>query len=258
MTISELKLASKYRAFEVDILNMERGKDDCDMYPLRTAERKSSMNGRLILLALVMAVVGSLSAGPSTAAPALPGQPCEETPHPDWSEPESWAWTEICEARIADFNARYGRLDPQEPEGWDDKRKLGQSFLETILLHEPFRSAIPRQGVRIVGAWFEDPIDLAYAKFPHVVQLDFSRFEASVDLSFIKISAALFSLEGSKFGRVNLRNAKVDGQLNMSGATFEGPLYLDKLKVASSLLMSKGASLKKDVVLTNAKVGGVI
>ena len=137
------------------------------------------MSERLLLMALVMTVVGSTAASPSRAAPALPGKPCVEKPHSDWKEPESWAWTEICEARIADFNARYGRLDPKEPEGWDDKRKLSQIFLETILHHETFRSAIPRQGARIVGAWFEDPIDLAHAKFPHVVWLEHSRFDVN-------------------------------------------------------------------------------
>ena len=75
MTPSELKLASKYRAFEVDILNMERGKSDFYM-----------MNGRLLPMALVMAVVGTMSASPATAAPALPGKPCEEKPHSDWIE----------------------------------------------------------------------------------------------------------------------------------------------------------------------------
>ena len=90
-------------------------------------------------------------------------QKAQMDPDESWSEPERWAWVEIRAGKIADFHARHSKLDPKEPEGWDQTRKLSQVFLETILLGEPFKGAVPRQGVRIVGAWFEEPIDLENA-----------------------------------------------------------------------------------------------
>ncbi len=90
-------------------------------------------------------------------------QKTQVDPDESWSEPERWAWAEIRVGRIADFHARHGKLDPKEPEGWDETRKLSQAFLESILVREPFKGAVPRQGVRIVGAWFEEPIGLENA-----------------------------------------------------------------------------------------------
>ncbi len=67
---------------------------------------------------------GGAGAGPGGAIPA-----------PDhWSPAETWAWAEIRAGRIADFHARDGPLGSKDPKGWDDTRKLGQAFLETILL----------------------------------------------------------------------------------------------------------------------------
>ncbi len=203
--------------------------------------------------------------------------PSGEVSAPDhWSEAETWAWAEIRAGRPADFNARFGDLDPKDPEGWDDTRKLGQEFLETILLHAPYRGAIPRRGVRIVGAWFREPIDLANAHVTHELWLDYSRFEASVQLTDMKALGVL-SLEGSRFGgkldmdrlhadsilfmhggaefgEVILNGAKVGGQLAMNGSKFGGTLDMELLHVDGSLVM-RGAEFEKEVQLFFATVG---
>ena len=91
-------------------------------------------------------------------------------PSRQWSEPERWAWEEIQAGRIADFGGRYGiELDPKSPDGWDDGRKLSSGFLKEILFREPYRSAIPIEGVRIGGAWFPDGRLGARAPGPSVV-----------------------------------------------------------------------------------------
>src|SRR4029453_2815681 len=92
------------------------------------------------------------------AASGLPAQDIPP-PGPGWSEPEQWAWEEIRAGRIADFNAREGELDPRKPDGWDGKRKLSPEFLKELLFRDPYRSAIPIEGVRIIGAWFAEPVD---------------------------------------------------------------------------------------------------
>ncbi len=130
---------------------------------------------REVLLGSPRGAVGLSAPSDSGATGTGPGG--ETSPPEDWSEAETWAWAEIRAGRTADFNARFGPLDPKTPKGWDDTRKLGQSFLETILLDDPYRSAIPRQGVRILGAWFPEPIDLAHARVEHQLWLHRSRFD---------------------------------------------------------------------------------
>ena len=72
-------------------------------------------------------------------------------------------WNQVYIGAIADFNKAEGyggELDPKKPEGWPKSRVLQPEFLETILLREPYRSALRRQGVCIVGAWFTEPLNL--------------------------------------------------------------------------------------------------
>lgn len=126
--------------------------EHCQSYP-RTSHGKSPVKRVVGAAALAIALVVALG-NAGRAAPALPGKPCQTPPLDDWSDAEAWAWGKICSGRVADFNARYGWLNPRQSKGWDGPnrdRRLSQGFLETVLLHEPFRSATPRQGVRIAG-----------------------------------------------------------------------------------------------------------
>ena len=197
-----------------------------------------------------------------------------------WTEPEKWTWTQICEGRIANFNIRANEeLDPRNPDHddkWSDNRRLSSRFLETILLHEPFRSAIPRQGVRIFGAYFSDVIDLIDASIEQPLLLYKSRFKSQVDMNRLR-TPTVISLEGSKFdGDLNmdsisvgysllmrkaefnavvLRGAKIGGQLNIEGAAFKGKLNMNAVSVGYSLLMRNEAEFD-EVVLLRAEIGG--
>jgi hypothetical protein len=79
------------------------------------------------------------------AKPTLPGQPCHTEPLPQWTGQEQWVWKQLCEGKIANFHEgeKYGgTLDPQTCCGWPKNRILRAAFLETILLHEPYQSAL--------------------------------------------------------------------------------------------------------------------
>ena len=210
---------------------------------------------------------------------ALPGEKCRILPLPKWTEPEKWAWTQICEGKEANFNERLKeKLDPRNPahDGeWSDERKLSSIFLETILLHEPFRSAIPRQGVRIIGAYFPNFIDLTDASIERPLLLHKSRFRSQVDMNRLK-TPTFISLEDSKFDddlnmdsistggslfmrrtefdEVILRGAKIGGQLGMEGSTFKGKLDMGSISVGDSLLMP--AKEFGEVILRGAEIGG--
>jgi hypothetical protein len=122
----------------------------------------------LFLPLLLSAASSSAAEEPAKGRPALPGGPCLTEPRKRWSKQEKWVWDQVCIGVIADFNEAEGyggELDPKKLEGWPENRVLRPEFLETMLLHEPYRSAVPRQGVRIVGAWFKEKLDLSDAVF---------------------------------------------------------------------------------------------
>jgi hypothetical protein len=176
-----------------------------------------------------------------------------------WSESERWAWEEIRAGRIADFNTRDGKLDPRKPDGWGDKRKLSPDFLKEILFREPYMSALPIGGVRIIGAWFSEPVDLASGRLDLQLWLNRCRFEKATNLIFLQVND-LLSLEASAFAgqggdlvSVDLTDAKVGGQLNMAGVHVAGKLGMGGLEVGD-LFMPNAAF--QDVNLGGAKVGG--
>ena len=212
--------------------------------------------------ALVVLALGTPTS--ALAKRALPGEQCRIGPVETWTEPEEWVWEQVCVGAVADFNARDReqnpglpsdwRLDPTKPEGWTVGRTLSSGFLETILLHEPYRGSLKRQGVRITGAYFTVPVDLTGAQVSHDLTLAFSRFEQPVDLSEAETSERVI-FDGSLFAQsVDLRRARVGGLLAMIGSTFNGPLHMNDLDVALSIFMRGGAQFK-DVDLGGARVG---
>ena len=203
-------------------------------------------------------------AGEVEAQTALPGQPCGLTEFPSvWTDEEEWAWKEICEGRIADFTKYLNDgFDPKDPEHrekwWDNHRILSAGFLETVLLHEPFRSAVPFQGVRINGAVFMHDIDLSYAeirrylsitdsafespvRFDHatassVIALDGSKFEQAFDMNGASIRGSLV-LQQAEFRSASMIGANIDGQVNMKGSRFAGSLDMAAVSIGESLQM---------------------
>ena len=246
------------------------------------------------LACLAAAALGWPQAAPAIAAahtveegrPILPGEvkcPYDLPPHVKWTEQEKWAWSErICLGEVANMSQFGGgdglSCDPEEADDWPETRDLSSAFLETILNHEPYRGALPRSGVRIRCARFNDTLDLRDMVLERPLWLDASRFRRDVVLMGLR-SSSLISLRRSVFdGRltadrldvagnlfiedayfkmeVRLLGAKVGGNLFAIGSTFEGLFNVSRLEVAGGLFMRNGAHFKKGVRLLGAKVGG--
>ena len=216
---------------------------------------------------------------------ALPSELCRVKPLAEWDEPEKWAWWEICAGLEADFNSdrrakklnpqnpRAEVLDPNNPNKWsydnrwseentwaDGRRTLRSSFLKTILLHEPFRSAVPHLGIRIVGAYFKDEIDLRSASIERPLALENSFFKSLVLMrrlttpKFVSFSGSRFdnwiAMDSASIGgdlfmniagflRVNLEKIKVGGHLHMKNSIFDGELDLSYASIGGDLSMSQ-------------------
>ena len=171
--------------------------------------------------------------------PLLPGEPCNVPARAIWTEPEKWVWSRICIGREADFNKLKGYLHPDRKEGWRKDRALSSEFLETILLYEPYRSAITRKGVRIVGAWFPGKVDLRKAEIRSDMWLNNSRFEDDVLLNGFR----------SGFG-LALRKSMLAGELRLIGADIRDKLDLSQAKISKRIRMA-GFRLGRSVALTD-------
>ncbi len=215
--------------------------------------------------------------------PTLPGETCKTAPLDKWTPQEKWVWVQVCEGKTADLNEFEDssgniNIDPKNSKEWDESRVLTPEFLETILLHEPYRGALTRHGVRIQGAWLREPLDLSNASLVCQLGLNASRFDKDIALEGLK-TAYLLSLAGSKFtGRldmdrievgegfymsraefeeVNLRGAKIGGDISMISSRFTGKLNMSSMAVESNFFMRYGAEFR-EVNLRGAKIGGQI
>jgi hypothetical protein len=111
------------------------------------------------------------------------------SPDPLWTPQEAFVWERVCTGKVADFNTSEnygGDLDPNKPGGLPDTRVLRPAFLEMILLKEPYRSALRRHGVVIIGARFIEAIDLEGAELPHQLGLVRSLIEKNAEFNQLK------------------------------------------------------------------------
>jgi hypothetical protein len=106
-----------------------------------------------------------------------------------WSKQENFVWQKLCIGETANFNEQEGyggELDPKKPEGFPERRILTPTFLEEVLLDHRYRQALTRRGVRIIGARFNERIDLESAKLAHELWLEKSILEQGANLERLK------------------------------------------------------------------------
>ncbi len=211
--------------------------------------------------------------------PVLPGEQCKIAHRNNWTEQERWVWKEVCEGREADLNQREGlQHQPNNSDSWSRSRILRPTFLESILLHEPYLRALTHRGVRIKGGWFIEPLDLSEAILTKPLSLKDCRFDGNVMLSHletpywislggsafhgilsmhrIKVGGSLRLNAGASFDKeVHLSGAIIDDVLSIDGSTFADTLDMNSLQVGTNLFMHAQSKFH-DVSLKGAHIGG--
>jgi hypothetical protein len=77
-----------------------------------------------------------------------------QNPYDDETTPAGWAWKQIRNDQIVDFNLKCQKtLDPHVNTGWDDPcRQIPSQFLVSVLTKPEFRDHVPRHRVGLRGA----------------------------------------------------------------------------------------------------------
>ena len=176
--------------------------------------------------------------GVVNAAPALTGESCKVKPLIKWSEQEKWTWKQICEGKTADLANHYGGTDnPNQASQWPKNRGLSANFLQTILLHEPWRSSISNLGVEIIGAKFSEDIQLKEA------HLNVSLYLGNCLIRNINMedygTTQNVNIQNSIIRTLKLTRAIIDGQLVLDGSTITGLLNMESIKINDSALLRK-------------------
>lgn len=156
-------------------------------------------------------------------------------PEAEWSEIEHWTWERCSSIGVADLNAELPALHPTLPGSCFARRKLRPAFLMTLLLGEAYRPTLTRLGLRINGAYFEEPLILRELSIPHRLQLECCRFEEEVDLAECRAERRL-SFKDCYFNEsLALARARVGSYLSLSGIRLRQGLDATGLRVESDV-----------------------
>src|SRR5579883_1863992 len=216
--------------------------------------------GACIIILLGLLLCSPMARAEDPAQPVPNDKTCPVPPDGSWTSQERCVWQRVCAGAEANFNrdpAFGGGLDPRKPEGLPDSRVLRPSFLETILLKNPYRHALTRVGVRITGARFKERLDLRNAEIRHELWLDRSLFEKGADLSDA-VSTQRITLDGTKIvGDLDLRGLTTDRDLTMALGSEAVNVYLRRARIGEQLNLS-GLTATGQVAMAQARIGQAV
>jgi uncharacterized protein YjbI with pentapeptide repeats len=154
---------------------------------------------------------------------------------------EKWVIAQVSAGEIADLSKKFAA---------DKDRKLSGHFLGELLA-----GALPgvkphRNGVRIIWAIIDEPIDLSNSQISYEVWLGYCKFNSSA--TFRRASfAGVVSFDGSRFKEeVTFNGVKVGDVASFSDAVFEGPVNFVGADIASEFRADGAHFQNKEKIAT--------
>ena len=195
-------------------------------------------------------------------------QVCQTPPLPEWTENEQGVWNRICAGDKAclDPSQCESRLCSAKRLALDtisETHSIRASFLMTLMLEEPWKSAVPRQGVRLFGARIEGTLDLENATIEHELKIENSFFINPPSFRRMRTASILSLKRNSIPGKVTLESIIIDGSLLLchieSTRTHNGTeasLLLDRGKIGGSIQL--GRATAREVLALGTDIGGAV
>lgn len=226
-----------------------------------------------------------ITAPPSALTPAVPAEaycatPADlglpETEIARWSSCEKWVWHCVrhgLEANLFDkscYHPRGGvattarethKFAPfVNPDTYKDQNRLTPEFLITILTEPAYVSQIKPIGIRIVGAYFAEAINLENVatsvnfvldqtmarsglrmtnfESKRNVSLDGSNIKGVVRLMRARIEGSLF-MEKAALDVVDLNDAYVGASFEATGSIFNGELRFNRARIDGKVILTQ-------------------
>ncbi|MFI0908770.1 oxidoreductase [Streptomyces sioyaensis] len=155
--------------------------------------------------------------------------------------PERELWDAFPEGRQVDLRAGTpGDDDPTGGEGWGPERTIRAAVVAALLLGGNSGQPGAVAALRLAGALITDRLDLAGAEISHLLWLEGCWFEQ--DASFRGAATRTIGINGSRLPGIDATMARIDGGLELRRSVLHGRLSLTNARVAGELILS-GATI---------------
>jgi uncharacterized protein YjbI with pentapeptide repeats len=185
-----------------------------------------------------------------------------QVPYPPNSTPgEQWVWDEARQGREADLSERCGddghlNSRSDDDERWKNPcRKISANFIKTIMTQEPWRGNLVKQGLRIIQARIDEPLELLGVSNTPMTWIRESRFEGggsdhpSVVISWARFAQVLSFGNSTLMHGLTAHGLQVDGTLWLQGADIRST----ELAQGSGLFL-EGAVIRDSLNMNNANL----
>jgi hypothetical protein len=176
--------------------------------------------------------------------------------------------------------------DPAQADNWSTDRQVRSGLIRWLCLDPDARRCVDPRGIQLYGAKINGALDLSFAIVHFPLRLSRCRLSDDWNLNYVEIPSLLFTgtwmrsltadgahVKGSVIlkelvcdaGKVQMRGAVIDGELDCGGGRFENPateiagsgmaLNAKAVKVGGPVLLNAKFSAIGEVNLFNAEIG---
>ncbi len=222
------------------------------------------------LLVVLAAFPASVKAQTAAATPRdNTVSDCSKLLAGDWTDGERYTWKQICAGQSARLDVEFD--DPlgddwHDVTKWKPVRNLSAKFLLHIMSDPVLVAATPYTGIRIDGAHFHEPVNLADLEYDKPLDIAHSVFSGPLDLTRYR-SRARLSLTNNWFrapnnddtGEISLdaRGMEVAKGLDLVGCTSEGDVDLSDTVIGGHVVLNR-CDFKTRVLMERARITGML